>query len=666
MFTRDENEIAALWSCLPPLVKAPIWGNDGFLLFSASSFVPVKIEPRKTPLRQQGITNRISLAQKMKLNLLCEKTCPTPLGLTGAEVIMSTQDASAINPPSPQKSNSRALDLTFVVLLFLFVLLRGLNLAAAQLPLNAWDEYQHLAAMEWLDSRGTMPEQTDTVPPTMWTWLRAETHPDLAAQQLSGIPGIRNYRGLVWDAQAAKFVPPPPASLLVPLSAYPAKIAPPLIYQAQQAPLFYQLMIRLKHFAGLRSRTSWLDAGRILNVCLAAGTAVLWCLLLLRLLADQPLRWLAYAVPYLLASTPLFMQDHARVANDGLAIFLGTAALWLYLAYLSQPNFRNRPRAHFWGIVGIGALTGLAVTAKTLAFILVPTFLIVLFVKAWQRREKMRWRLGIPAIFLVGYALTAGSFHYNAYRRYGSLSGTLSAKKAEKTGRGLRAMIAEIPTLTKRHGRRLIREALFYGFIDTGSWNELRQGRAKWAYKWFVLRGGLFCFILALLIPTARRRLGGLFAKTWSLGLAMLMMWSALFYYGLQTKVTLGLNCMLPWYGILTLPVFILLLLAGVSALSRRLGIGFTLGWAGIFAVAYYRGNFGRMLFNQTGLGFPEGLAVIRARHTLLALPVPQLLWVEGALLLLLSGLFVYRSWGEQVPVPAEAEKAVSESPQET
>ena len=58
--------------------------------------------------------------------------------------------------------------------------------------------------------------------------------------------------------------------------------------------------------------------------------------------------------------------------------------------------------------------------------------------------------------------------------------------------------------------------------------------------------------LLAFMLPQARRRLVAHLASSGTRILALGMMWLALFYYGLQTKVTLGVNCMLPWYGILT------------------------------------------------------------------------------------------------------------------
>ena len=131
--------------------------------------------------------------------------------------------ASAIkdNPAAANPRNAKPigrwgqgpLHLLFPVVLFAFFAVRGLSLGAVQMPFEGWDEYQHIAVAQFVFENGSMPRLSDTVPASMWDFLRRHPHPDLSARQLPGLP-VLNHSGYIarGDKWVAPEPNPPPAS----------------------------------------------------------------------------------------------------------------------------------------------------------------------------------------------------------------------------------------------------------------------------------------------------------------------------------------------------------------------------------------------------------------------------------------------------------------------
>jgi hypothetical protein len=204
----------------------------------------------------------------------------------------------------------------------LFVL-RGILVLSVLPPFEGWDEYQHLAYVVFLQENGRAPVLGhDTVPLTMFEALGEFPQSHFAVLQLQAI-GTSEYDAF-WQDHAAR--PRLSATVKIPL------------YQAQHPALYYRLAGPIfAAFGGLHHVLRSIAALRLLNVILGAAAVYMAVIAVGGVWKD---RRYAYLTGLLVALNPMYLVNCTRVANDALAVMLGTGVV---LLLLRPPDSRPLP-----------------------------------------------------------------------------------------------------------------------------------------------------------------------------------------------------------------------------------------------------------------------------------------------------------------------------------
>ncbi|HWL94544.1 MAG TPA: hypothetical protein VNT79_13550 [Phycisphaerae bacterium] len=298
----------------------------------------------------------------------------------------------------------------FCALLATLFLARGLFVMSVLPPYEGWDEYQHIAYLEYLVDHKQLPVLGESrVPVSLYPELVRFPHSPFGAEQ------VRRIGGVSYD-EFWKLAGPP---------AVRGDVKPLLIYQSQQAPLYYRLVAPL--YDRLRTGTGMLGAItglRLLNVgfgAIALGAA-LWSIGML--FRPGPHR---YIVGLLIATQPLYLINVARVANDALALMLGSVAIAVLISM-------NAKWAWHASVIA-GSALGLAILSKANVLGLAP-FVLCAFALAWAGR-RLTWRASLAGAVIclaICGAITYRYFSYNL-ERFDMLSPLQEAVENVRRGR---------------------------------------------------------------------------------------------------------------------------------------------------------------------------------------------------------------------------------------
>src|SRR6266478_2776476 len=147
-------------------------------------------------------------------------------------------------------------------------------------------------------------------------------------------------------------------------------------YEAQQAPLYYWLLApayRLTAGTPLPTRV-WLL--RLLSLLIASSVVPLGFLVAREVLPDD--RY-ALGVAALLAAMPELMMTVCHIANDSLAVAVGSLLLLLLFRWKRQPHSIGRA-------IALGAIFGLALLTKAYFLALIPPLLVLAVIVAMRKR----------------------------------------------------------------------------------------------------------------------------------------------------------------------------------------------------------------------------------------------------------------------------------------
>ncbi len=250
----------------------------------------------------------------------------------------------------------------FCALMTLIFIVRGMFVMSVLPPFEGWDEYQHLAYIAFLVEEGRSPVLGDgnDVPRSLYPAL--VRYPQCNA----GVDQLGRIGALSYDEYWRSSSPPRVRE----------KAGRVPLYQAQQAPLYYLLVTpAYRIWSGEDDILTLMTLLRAVNV-LFGGAAVFIALFAMgRLLQAGPHR---YVIGLLIGLQPLFLLNCTRVANDPLAVLLGTVAIVILLLL---------PIRRYWlGLTLSGIVLGLSILAKTINLALVPFVVIVLASLWWRRR----------------------------------------------------------------------------------------------------------------------------------------------------------------------------------------------------------------------------------------------------------------------------------------
>lgn len=531
--------------------------------------------------------------------------------------------------PTPTTHRRRITwrDYAFAFTLFCFVLLRGVNLAGVLAPFEGGDEYNYIAVAYYLDTHGTMPSRDDPVPndPALRAYFLKYPHPRASGEQLAGLP-VHDYEGKVFDPKQAKWVAPDAAT--------PAPYTPNKMVQAQQGWLYFQVLVWLKHALGISDLGSWFDAARILNVILAAISVVIWFVILRICLRTETWLGFPYLASLLFAVNAHFIVAMTRVANSALPLCLGSAAFLLYCLGFRWRLVERRFGTRVGYAFTAGICAGLAVLARVTTLTVLPVLLLATGVAVWRQRGEWGKRGGwLPAVFLAGYLLVAGTMHYRGYRDTGSVADNYLTAKLHAEGKGILAILGAAGSLSSSE----IRPYLLYNYIYLPGWS-LRPAPAKFKHMFKHLTHlSLLLLVVAGFFSGSRTRLRDFFVSTWEVLLHLAVTCAALLYMGGVTKLTIGVLAPNTRYGLLALPALAALLLAGGFALSRWLAFGLTLVYVVLCSTVFYVMTYLDALFYQTGArGLAGALHTARTFHPFLHPSYPTTLTLEALALTLL------------------------------
>ncbi len=430
-----------------------------------------------------------------------------------------------------------------MVLLFL---VRGVLLLSVLPPFEGWDEYQHLSYVVQLREAAGDAATADLarVPRSLYPALLHYPHSALGAEQLRSL-GAMNYADF-WRRGVGAEVPAD------------VEIA---LYQRQHPPLYYRLAAPL--YSVLTNGSSRPEAVlrgivglRGVNVLLGAAAVGMAVAAVGRLMRGRPLR---YLVGLVIALQPLFLLNCGRVANDALAVLLGTAVVAIALLRLRG--------AWPWAI-GAGALLGVGVLTKANMLALLPFMAVLL--ASWLVLRQISWRAAVVRGLLVlgTFAVVTGPYFYTNLAAQGVLTPmqeVVANRAAGRTWTDAWAAAAEIDWL-ERFLLRQVRHSLWVGGWSMLYPPALLNGMHQIAF-YHALAGVAFAW------PARRRRerlvlddRGAIAGLAW---LPVCVM-AGLAYHAVQTKMAYGSGLTNSWYAAVAFPWAIVLGAQGLSLLPVR------------------------------------------------------------------------------------------------
>jgi len=428
----------------------------------------------------------------------------------------------------------------------LIFLIRGVLLLSVLPPFEGWDEYQHLSYIVQLrEAAGEAASaDLDRVPRSLYPALLHYPHSPLGAEQLRGL-GAMSYEEF-WRRGGGTGV------------SADAEIA---LYQRQHPPLYYRLAAPI--YAVLTNGSSRPEAVvrgitglRGVNVLFGGAAVAMAVAAAGRLMRARPLR---YLVGLLIAWQPLFLLNCCRVANDALAVLLGTAVVAIAVLRLRG----GRP----WAIAA-GALLGFGVLTKANILALLP-FVAVLLPTWVVLRQISAKAAAVRGLLLLGtFAAVAGPYLQANLAAQGVLTPMQEVVANRAAGRTLADALAAAAKIDWLEGflLRQIRHSLW-----VGGWSMLRppavlNGLHQAAF-FHALAGVLFVW-------HARRRPERLVIDDRGAlaGLAWLPLWvmAGLAYHAVHTKMAYGGVLTNSWYAAVAFPWAIVLAAQGLSLLPAR------------------------------------------------------------------------------------------------
>jgi hypothetical protein len=261
-------------------------------------------------------------------------------------------------------------------------LVRGIFYIWLLPPWEGWDEYAHLAYVQYWADRGTLPRASDRISREIDEAMRLAPLPN----ELSwiGPPYLihSDWWALPSDARQSRL------QSLAALSpglahepAVPINGRPFVFYEAQQPPLFYWIASPFLRARASRPIADRIHLLRLLSLVLTSLAIPFTFLAAGFAFPDKTPAALCCAA--LLAVAPGLVIDSARVANDGLSIGLASVFLWLVMRKQTA-----------WPALGI--VLGLAILSKASLLVLIPVFIVV-----WIKQPK-RLALALATAFAIG------------------------------------------------------------------------------------------------------------------------------------------------------------------------------------------------------------------------------------------------------------------------
>jgi hypothetical protein len=428
----------------------------------------------------------------------------------------------------------------FLLLLMIFVV-RGVILLCVVPPFEGWDEYQHLGYIDYCAQYGKDPVLGEAqLDPAFSRAVARFPQPSAGTVfQTLGEFGIITYQEY-W-----KSGPPTP-------SGSESRIP---LYEAQHPPLYYRLMAPVYRWCGGRSNMG-LAVAVLRGINVGLGALALACILWWIRRALAP----AVGLPAGLCAImhPLLMQDVVRVANDPLALLLGTVVIGAGLSL---------GRGRFWPpCLLIAAALPLGVLAKATDLTLLPAVLAAVAFCAWRR--EVTWKHAAGGALLIGAALgaIAGPYFVFNLRHFGVLTPMIEALANHQARRSFASVILAFPAgqWPGWTWRWWVRD------FWTGGWTFLTPPKVLVTAHQLLVAALALAAAAALALKHARRRWPLPLGRVAGILVVLACINAGLIYHASASYSARGVVFTCAWYAAMGLPWLLILLAAGTVALIPR------------------------------------------------------------------------------------------------
>lgn len=432
----------------------------------------------------------------------------------------------------------------FLFLLAMIVFARGLALMCILPPLEGWDEYQHLAFIDYLQENGRPPVSgQDYVAQPLLDEFAKWPQSSWGVDQLGKAQATTYADFWARDGHTSAVVPD-------------AKVP---LYEAQQTSLYYRLVERVyTRTGGAKRLLSTVGVLRLVNLAFLVGATVLFADAV-RTLCPEP--WVQVPVLVALALNPMLLLTSVRVANDALALLSAAAVLWLGVWIWSRPPAIQTVRNYIGASILLGLLTGVAVLCKATNLALLPFAACCAWVggqgHAWHRRlSGSFWTLFASGLALLEYVRSS-------LIMYGVPIPALEAILNHRAGRGIKeylAAAASIPWPRYLSGWWISHNLWVGGWSTLGAPRSLQN--IYLVVMWTSLAGWLFWSWRSWMRP---RELGWGRSPSPTVPLLLLASFSAsLAAYTISSQLAWGMVQTEPWYAAPAIPMLLLVAVGGI------------------------------------------------------------------------------------------------------
>jgi len=475
----------------------------------------------------------------------------------------------------------------FVCLLLAIYLFRGLMLICIIPPLEMWDEYQHVGYIVYLHDTGKLPILNRTlVPEALMREVVRWPQSQYTMQRLapSGALAYEQY----WSSSA-------PPRLDLQWSA-----THPLLYEAQQPPVYHWLMWPIYRMAGGTE-----NLGRAVSVLrlVNLGISAVGLAIMLGWLGSvfQDRRYAMIAGLWIVTQ-PLLLLNAVRVANDALAVTLGTAIVVWSIALCG--------RRLIWHGAGLGALLGLSILTKPTDVALVPLVMCALALLAV--RGKVGWSRAVAAgaVLLIATTLETAAYFHFTWRQYGMLIPMQGAVINHSKGVRLGAYLDWFRPSHLAFWRYYLQDWFVQDGLWVGGWSFISAPAIlTWIYGKIMLMA-VVGFALPWLFRLENRWHPFVIFKagaTVPLAIVLCMcVLAGMVFHAVESMVATGICRTNPWYAALAIPWFLALLTAGaIGWRNSRVGYGLALFVPGFFVLTEMFCTWWRMVpeYSQKTIG---------------------------------------------------------------
>ena len=411
-------------------------------------------------------------------------------------------------------------------------------------PFEGWDEYQHLAYIVHLDETGTFPVYDSRVPLSLRPLVIGLPHSAPGRDQLTewGALSYADY----WDAPRAA-----PAQ---------AVSSSPRLYQSQQPPLAYVLALPVWRTLKTSYPLDAIFALRAINLLLVAAALVLFARALEPLVPAFGPR---AAVLALVCLHPLFFQNVARVANDGLALATGVAGLSLLLMADGRTLLAR----------GLLAAVCLAASnwSKQTSLTLIPALVLGLPLIGWAHGVPARQLWRATGLAVAAFVLLVAPLWLWSYQQYGVLLMTQDSLELAARGPVAGALARSFTTMA---WGPVVGSLFFPGWLWVGGWSFLpAHATLTNLYEWY---WGLLLAAAGVAAAFAMVRRARSLERTDAARLTVcaavvIGMMLGMSYHAVLSHAVFGRVMTTPWYFMTALPFLFVLVVRGLEAINRGL-----------------------------------------------------------------------------------------------